>query len=276
MQNYRLTRDFYLVFVDEIWESKKSKSGLITSVTANANNGAPLQALEELEDRGEYKRRYGTVLQLPASFSNADLEMVDPGLPSPRRYVGHDWLQNMRNIEQRGYRNHEPAHRKYYPSTFDRYDTVTMSDYAKRVNVQVGDKVYFDHKSTDVERYMGRYKDGHIFSIAVNEIVCGVRQEKIFKGYSGYKSSVIYPQGTWVFVKLNMETWEDITLPGTNIVVKCAPEALPLQGRVVAAQKKELEGKNILFERDADAPITVEGKEMTCMEERDILAVIKP
>lgn len=269
---YQMLRDFYLVWVDQIWESKETKSGLITS---NTNFIAKQNASEEVEDRGEFKRRYGYVMEVPASFSDNDVEMIDPGLPTPRRYVGHDWLQMMRIAGYRGYREHETPFTKYYPSTFERYETIKMSDIGKMVDAKVGDLVYFDHKSTDVERYMGPFKEGHLFSIQVNEIMCVVKESAIFAGYNKYKERRIFPQGGWVFVKLNMESWEDITLPGTDIVIKCAPEALPLQGKVVAAQNKKLEGKNVLFERDADAPITIGEQELTVMPESDILATIK-
>lgn len=276
MDKYQLVRDFYLVWVDRIWEDRKTKSGIITSALAVSNNSVKdHNALEELEDRGEYKRRFGRVIEVPASFSDADVDMIDPGLPQPRRYVSHDWIQGMKLAGWRGYRDHENPLDKYYPSTFERYEVITTSDIAKCVDVKVGDKIYFEHTCTDKERYMGRFDGGHVFSVRVNEVLCAIREVSIFQGSPKYKRDRIFPQGGWVFVKLNMEDWKDITTPG-GIIVKCAPEALPLKGTVVAAQKKELEGKSILFEADSDAPVIVEGRDLTCMRESEILATIKP
>lgn len=265
---YRLLRDFYLVWVDQIWESEKTKSGIIT------RNTAAIHTNEEVEDRGTFKRRYGYVMQPPISFSdttNPDLPIIDPGAPAPRRFVGHDWIQEMCVGGHRAYR--EDAHLKYYPSTFEQYETMTCADVAKNVDVKIGDKVYFDHKSTDVERYMGPYKEGHIFSVRVDEIICSVKESPIFEGYNKFKQKRIIPQGLWVLVELNMETWETITVNG--IIVKQAPEAIPLQGKIVAGRDMNV-GQNILFEREADAPITVEGRELTCMWADDVLAELKP
>lgn len=270
---YQLTRDFYLVFVDDIWESRRTTSGLITSNTAIHSS------TEEVEDRGEFKRRYGIVLQLPATFSDDDLEMIDPGLPTPRKYVSHDWIQMMKNAGYRGYRDHENPAGKYYPSTWEGYDTVKISDRAKRVNVSVGDKIYFEHTSTDMERYMGPYTHnglkGHMFAIQVNEILCSVKKSPIFLNHQHYVKEKITPQGGWVFVELDMESWESITTPN-GVIIKMAPEALPLQGNVLHAQNAGLVGKTVLFTRDADAPVTVDGVEMTSMQEDEILAIIKP
>ncbi len=275
---FRHTRDFYLVWVSEIWENRQTKSGLLTT---NAAYHAKNNVVDEIEDRGEFKRRYGYVLEVPASFSDNEVKLIDPGSPAPRRYISHDWLQSMANSGYRGYRPQDNPARLYYPSTFERYETVKMIDIAARVDVKVGDLIYFEHTATDVERYMGAYEHkgvkGHLFSIQVNEILCMAKKSAVFINHEHYAKEKIYPQGGWVFVKLNMESWEDITLPGTKIVVKVAPEALPLQGKIIAAQRADLKpGLDILFEREADAPITVDGEDMTCMHEDDVLAIIKP
>jgi co-chaperonin GroES (HSP10) len=267
----QLLNDFYLVLVDQVYESSTTKSGIITSNTAIINH--------EQEDRGEFKRRYGRVLEVPMCFSDTVVEAVDPGNPPPRTYVGHEHIKRMRDAGYRaGTRQYD--HRVYYPGTFEKYDVVTCKDIAKRVDVNKGDIVYFREISTDVERHMGPYQGGQMFAVRVDEIHAVVKEAAVFEGYNAYKKRKIFPQGGWVFVQLNMETWEDITIPipgqAQGIIAKVAPEALPLQGKVLHAQRKQLEGKNVIFHRDADAPITVDGKEMTVMVEDDILAIIKP
>lgn len=265
---YQLLRDYYLVQLDEIWESSKTKSGIITSNTAIQNN------VEEVDERGVFKRRYGTVIEVPASLSDNELDLIDPGSPQPRRFVGHEWIQHQNRLGQRGYRDHENPAKRYYPSTFEAYETTKFSDLAGLLDVKVGDRVYFDHKATDVERYMGRHGSGHLFSVGAHEILCRTKKSPVFRNHERYVRTEIFPQGGWVFVQINFETWADITTP-SGVIMKVAPEALPLQGRVIAAQKKELEGKNVLFERDADAPITIDTMELTCMQQSDILATLK-
>ncbi len=256
---YRLLRDFYLVWLSQVWENP-SKSGLVTSATAMANNGAPVNALEQLEDSHELRRRYGSVLEVPLMFSDNMVDIINPGSPQPRRYVGHDWI--------------EAQHQKQQPSTFEAYETVTMKDISKLVDVKQGDSVYFEPRATDVERYLGPYKEGHLFSVRVDEILCKTKKSPIFLSHQHHVQEKIFPQGGWVFVQIDMEDWADITTP-SGIIMKVAPEALPLRGKCVAAQNSKLEKRTVLFERDADAPIDIDGRSLTCMRESDILATIK-
>jgi co-chaperonin GroES (HSP10) len=265
---YQCIRDFFIVAVDSIWESTRTKSGIITSHVPHVDKP------EEVEERGEFKRRYGIVKEVPVSFSDTDVETIDPIHPQPRRYIGHDWLEYQHQRGQRGYRAHENPRAKYYPSTFEQYDVITCADIAKQTDIKEGDLVYFSHQCTDVERYMGALGDKHLFSMQVNEILCVVKKSPVFINHERYVRKTIFPQGGWVFVRINMESWEDITTPN-GIIMKVAPQALPLQGKVVAAQRKDLEGKNILFEQNADAPITIEGDELTCMRQDDILATLR-
>lgn len=267
----QLTNDYYLVLVGQLFESFTTPSGLISSNTAVIN--------PETEDRTEHKRRYGTIMEVPLNFTDADVAMVDPGLPSPRKYVGHEWIEKMR---QSGYRQgiRQYNERAYYPSTFERYDTVTCADIAKLVDAKKGDKVYFSENATEEDRFMGPYKGGLLFAVRVDEIQAVVREMKIFTGMKRQKR--IFMQGGWVLVRLDMESWEEISvrIPGQAIplVVKAAPEAKPLRGWVVeVAKRPDLKaGDHIVFERDADAPCMVEGKELVIMKDEDILAKISP
>jgi co-chaperonin GroES (HSP10) len=262
----QITNDFYLVLVDQLFESSKTESGIITMNTAAIN--------PETEDRTQHKRRYGVVMEVPFNFTNADVAMVDPGLPSPKRFVGHEWIEQMRQSGySQGLRPYDE--RAYYPSTFERYDTITCRDVARKVDVKKGDKVYFGENATEEERFMGNYKGGLLFSVRVDEIQAVVRETKIFTGMKPQPR--IYMQGGWVLVKLDMETWEEIVSPW-GVIFKAAPEAKPLRGWVeeVAVRPDLKRGDHIIFERDADAPCMVEGKELVIMKDEDILAKIKP
>jgi co-chaperonin GroES (HSP10) len=269
---YRMLRDFYVVWLSQVWEERPKS--LITSPNAMANNNAPVNALEQLEDDHELRRRYGTVMELPLSFSDSMVEIIDPGSPQPRRYVGHDWIEQQHQQGKRGYRDHENPQDRYYPSTFERYECITRQDIAKLVDVQVGDTIYFEPRATDVERYLGPYKEGHMFSIRVDEILCKTKRSPIFISHQHHVQEKIYPQGGWVFVQISMEDWKDITTP-SGIIMKVAPEALPLRGKCIAAQNKKLEKMEVLFEIEADAPIEIDGRSLTCMREDDILATLK-
>lgn len=282
----QLTRDFFRVAVDKVFETTTTPSGITTSNTAVID---PNQ-----ENRGYYKRRYGTVLEVPVEFTDQVVDVVDPGSPSPKCFVGHSHIMGLINM---GYQV-SMAQSRYYPSTIERYDVITRRDLAKKVNVKVGDRVYFMEHATDEERHLGSHKGKEHFAVAVDEIQLVVKKKHIFVNHQAKLDHDIFAQGRWVLVKPDMESWEDITLP-SGIIAKVAPgakwelvpndentnlaptwqmttEGKPLQGFVRATNRKDLKvGDKIIFQRDADAPITVEGEELTIMHEDDILAKIR-
>jgi hypothetical protein len=265
----QLLRDHYLVLVDQLFESGLTPSGIITSNTAIID--------DQQEDRGEFKRRYGVVMEIPASFSDRELQMIDPGSPAPRRYVGHEWMQHQRTAGYKAGLN-EYNHSQYYPSTFERYRCVTCKDISKKVDVEAGEKVYFSENATEPDRFMGRFKGGLLYSIRVDEIICVVREVTPLIGYNKYKQKRIVAQGGWVLVKVDMENWEDIEIPVLGkpreewLWAKEAPAGKTLRGTIKAAERPDLRtGDKVVFERDADAPIKVEGEDLTCMMHDDIL-----
>lgn len=262
---YQILRDFYIVWLDQIWESSKTKSGIITSNTAIHNTN------EETTESGEFKRRYGYVIEVPASFSDKHVEMVDPGGPPSRAYVGHERLQELRNAGVRGFRQHEQPWARYYPSTFERYESINMCDVGPQIDVKKGDMVYMLPTATDMERYLGPYKDGHLFSVQATEIICKMVDTSVFRGYSKYKQKRISPQGRWMFVDVDKKDWKETEIAGIKVLLAAGET---LQGQCVAGPK-HLEGRRVVFERDADAPVTIEGRELSVMEIRDVLATIK-
>lgn len=269
----QLTNDYYLVLIDKLFESSKTKSGIITMNTAVLR--------EDVEERTEHKRRYGKVLEVPVNFTRDAVAMIDPGSPPPKRYVGHEWIEMMRSAGYRaGLRPYDE--KVYYPSTFEKYDTITCEDISKLVDVEAGDKIYFAESATEEERFMGPYNGGLMYAIRVDEIQAKVKTGAVLEGYSGLQRTRIIMQGGWVLVRVDMETWEEITIPipgqAQGIVVKAAPEAKPLRGWIESvSHRKDLKtGDHIIFEKDADAPCTIEGKEYSIMKDEDILATIKP
>lgn len=268
----QLTNDYYLVLVDQLFESSVTPSGIITRNTAVID--------EETEDRSEVKRRYGKVLEVPLNFTDTVVAPVDPGLPSPKRFVGHDWIEMMRMMgHKQGVRPYDE--KVYYPSTFENYDVVTCADISKLVDAQPGDKVYFSENATEEERKMGPYQGGQMYAVRVDEIQAVVRKKAVFEGYNAYQKPKIIMQGGWVLVKLDMETWEEITIPipgqEQGLIIKSTPEAKPLRGWVEAVNHRQdlKRGDHIIFERDADAPCTIEGQDYTLMKDEDILATIQ-
>jgi co-chaperonin GroES (HSP10) len=258
----QLLHDFYLVAVDQLFESGVTPSGIITSNTAIIH--------PEQEDRGEFKRRYGVVLEKPVGFSDLAISMVDPGLPPPKKYISHDWIEMMRTY---GHTNYDGKF--YYPSTFEKYEEITCKQIAELVDVEIGEKIYFDEKATEAERYMGTFEGKSLYSVRVDEIICSVREK--------LKKTKVIAQGQWVLLKPKMEDWEDILIPIPGkpkeewLQAKVSPDTVWLTGTVHAVNRRnDLQtGDTVIFMRDADAPITVEGEELTCMYNDEVLAKIR-
>ncbi len=258
----QILHDYYLVAVDQLFESNTTPYGIITSNTAIIH--------PEQEDRGEFKRRFGVVMEVPVAFSDNPVSMEDPGSPAPRKFVGHDWIELMRTIGHKDY-----DHKRYYPSTFEMYKPITCKDVSKKVNVVEGEKIYFDEKATETDRYMGMYEGKLLYSIRVDEIICCIRKTPTNK-------HKIFMQGGWLLLEPDMENWEEITIPieGKNkdqwLQAKIAPEGRWLRGIVRATNGRDdlKGGDKVVFVRDADAPITVEGKEYTVMMHDEVLAKV--
>lgn len=257
----QLLRDFYLVAVDQLFESGTTPSGIITSNTAIIH--------PEQEDRGEFKRRYGTILELPVGFSDSHVSIVDPGSPAPRKFVGHDHIEFQRKY---GYGNY--TNKNYYPSTFEKYEEITCIDIAELVDVSVGQRIYFDEKATEQERYMGMHKGKLLYSIRVDEIICSIK--------FGMKKNQIQAQGHWVILEPKMEDWNDILIPIEGkpkeewLQGKVSPDRIWLNGIVRSVNNRDdlQDGDTVIFMRDADAPITIEGKDYTCMYNDEVLAKV--
>ncbi len=238
--------DYITFTIDKRYEDV-AKSGIILINTAWID--------DEESDRFIHKRLYGTVISVPLSYSDTKIRAIDPGLPQTKLYVGHDWIMDKIN---RGYKNH--SNTDYYPSTVDSFEFVTMYDLSRLVDIQPGDRIYFDEKITEPENFLGMHQGKEYFKAAINEIFCVVRGGEILM------------QSGWVLVEPDMETWEEITTP-SGIITKVKPEAKALRGfiRHIRNRNDMKPGQHIIYVSDADWTIKVEGKEYYVIQENDII-----
>lgn len=255
-----ILQDFYIVLIDKKYNSEVTKSGLITL------NAAYME--EWAEEHLKHRRQFGTILRKPATFSDDMLDIVTPGLPEPRLFVSGEY----RAYEaQRGRRTIA----EYYPSSLDKFDVITIADYAKNVKVQPGDKVYFDYLATDQERFLGSYQDkGDMYMLRVDEIYCSVKTSRIANMAGEYPITVT-PQGGWCMLEPDMQTWEEITTP-SGIVKQPFPHAKYLLGYVRHISKRDdvKAGDHVIYQRNADYNLSIEGKDYLVMREDDILCKI--
>lgn len=247
-----ILQDYFTVQIESRYNEVKSKAGIILINTAYIDDTDM--------DRNEHKRIYGTVVGVPKVFSDTPYRAIDDGMPAYHKYVGHDDIVDRIN---RGYTNHND--KAYYPSTFEKYDVVTMADIAKRVDVKVGDKVYFMPQATEDEHMIEKNKDGEFYRISVSEIICVVRKE----------TKEIIMQGEWVLVKPNTESWAEITTK-SGIIMKPLPAAKWLEGIIAHSNHDHLKvGAKIVYLPNADCPVTIEDEGYYVMPAQDIIGELK-
>lgn len=271
-------QDYFSIEIECRYNESKSKSGIILLNTAWVDDSDM--------DRNEHKRIYGKVLSVPSHYSENAYRAIDEGMPSYHKFVGHDDIVDRIN---RGYRNH--ADKAYYASTFEKYEVVTMADIAKRIDVKVGDKVYFMPQVTEDENMREKAKGREVYQMCVTDLICVVRESKQNGelNWSGelYNSTVIFNdkengsitiskqeiimQGENILVKPNMETWDEITTK-SGIIMKPNPEAKWLEGIVAHSRHDHIVvGKKIVYLPNADCAITVEDEKYYVMPVQDII-----
>lgn len=252
-------QDYFLVAIDSKYNEGKTKSGIIMLNSAWLDDGDM--------DRNEHKRIYGDVLSVPESFSDNGYRAIDDGMPTYRKFVGHDDIVDRIN---RGYTNHND--KTYYPSTFDKYDVVTMADIARMVDVRVGDKIYFMPQVTEPENFIRKENGKEIYKVCVTDIICAVRHNvKSSNTSEFYLYNQICMQGEWTLIKPDMETWEEITTK-SGIITKVAPDKKWLQGIVAHSRHDHLvAGDKIVYLPNADCEVMVEEEKYFVMPVQDVI-----
>ena len=243
--------DYFDFVVDKRFENE-SKSGIITINESYISGGEN----EEAEGQINHRRIYGDVISVPRAFSGEKVTAIDPGLPSPKRYISGDEIQEKINLGMRSYSKAD-----YSPTTYPGSEYITLKDIGKKTDIRVGDRVYVDYKATAFDQHEGMRDGKDIFKVRVDEIICVVRDGQLIS------------QGGWTLVRPNKETWEDITTE-MGIITKVAPENIPLEGFIMACDFTEglSVGDKIVYQNDADWLVKIEGEEIFAIQERDVIA----
>lgn len=241
----QIIHDSFIVLVDKKYNTEETKSGIIPLAENYMEDWA--------EEHLKHRRLFGTVIVAPRGYSDTVVDVLIPGLPEPRLFVSGEYIEK---LMQAGSKRIP----EYNPSTFDKFPEVTMADIAAKVNVAVGQKIYFDYLATDPENFLGPYKGGELYKIDVSQIYFSVRDGKV------------EAQGGWAAVTPKMETWDDITTP-SGIIKKPSPEAIALEGIVkFISNRPDLKvGDHIIYQRNADYVMNLEGEDCYVMRESDIL-----
>lgn len=250
--NFQPIEDHYIIEVERIYETTQTKAGIFRLNDAYID--------DQDMDRYEHKRIYGTVVAVPAAFSDKSYRPIDTGEPAYRAFIGHEHIVDKIN---RGYNKSHDV-KTYYPSTFEKYPSVTFADIGARVNVAVGERVYFVPQVTEHQNFQGKAAHGGLlYRMMVTDIFAARQRGKI------------RTQGEWVLIKPNTETWEEITTP-SGIIKKPQPERKYLEGTVAISHHDHCkEGMKILYVRDADCEVKINDEVYFLMPINDVLGELK-
>ena len=259
----RLIHDYYIIRIDKRYEDT-SKSGKVISV--NTSTFRDTQDAPEQRDDAHYrhKRLYGTIVSVPLNFTDERVDFIDPGLPNPGIYVGHDLIMNMR---KQGLKT-VPS---YNPSSQDNFERVSRLEYSKLMSVELGDKVYFSYMVTEPDNQLD--DKGLLYKVLLTDIYCVVRRKRSSID-SRYRTEIIM-QGGWILAEPNMESWEEIKTP-SGVYRKSSPEAKYLEATVRHVRSRDglKPGDKIFYEIASNVPIEVEGKTYFCMREDEVMCLI--
>lgn len=251
----RILNDHYMVVVDQEFEVVRLTSGFdsLNSAYFEENHGK----------KYKFKRQWGTVVGVPSMFTDIVIDIVDTGIPQQRKFIPSEFIQAQAN---QGYRK-LPV---YWPSGFDDFEKITHADLGAKMDVKIGDKVYFDYVVTDQENFLGMHQGSKMFKCCVDQIYCVVREEKSRVDKRYHKRIIM--QGGWALIQPDVETWEEIKTP-TGLLKKHNPEAKFMIGFVKHIRVRDdiKPGDHIVYERNSDYSVAIEGKIYYVMYEADIL-----
>ena len=253
-----ILRDHYMVTIDQEYDSVRMKNGLVSL------NAAYLE--DDQEKKYQFKRQWGTVVRIPPAFSNTVHDLIDTGIPQRRKFIPSEFIQMKAN---QGFTKLP----KYWPTTFDKYNEITRSDLGAKMSVKVGDRVYLDYLVSEKENLLGKHKGKNMYQVGVDQIYCVVRRERSRVDYR-YRNNITM-QGGWVLVEPDVETWDEI-MTDNGLLKKPKPEAKALLGfvRHIDSRPDVKRGDHIVYARNADYVVVVEGKSYFVMKDSDILCKV--
>ena len=243
-----IINDYFLVAIDKKYKDDKTEAGIITLNSAYID--------EEDGDRYIHRVIKGEVVSVPKKFTNKDVHPIDLGMPPHVKSMSGHQIESLVKMGNRSF-----SRKDYKCTTFERYPSITMADIGARMDLVVGDTVYFDYRNTDEEENVFTLPDGRsVYKMTPNTIYCAVRNGKI------------QMQGMWVIVKPNMETWEEIKTE-SGIIKKPQPEAKYLEGIIMHTNSEDYgkPGDLIIYIPDSDCELEIENQKVYLMMEREIL-----
>lgn len=241
----------------------------------------------------DYVRIFGEVVAIPekiqGNFPNGRKIVIGehhPGQPIPRLYFEDSSTG----------------------SAFRRKNYITIEDIAEEV--EVGDRIYFPEETLDNQdaKLMHQDEDDSYYAVQYDRIICAVKylgdvkpkgkvtklMDNIVVDEKGDQFiPIIKMIGSWVLVKPKMESEDEILVPvkgedgkekPKDLWIQTKPEreaiykfgyiahiGTPLKGFEPAGQV----GDEIVYSKDSDYELEIEGEKYYAMKQRDILGRIE-
>lgn len=235
--------DYHIIKIDSVYDQRPTESGLIRL------NAAWYREEKEL-DRYERKLLTGTIAQVPIGYTENNFMPIDPGIPNHKIYVGHDIIQNQRNL---GY---DWSNAQYHPGMKENIDFETIADWGARIDARQDEKCYFHPSVTEAENIV---EEG-LYRCAVHELICVIRDGKPV------------PQGGYILIRpiLNNELESE-----SGLVTKLEGEADLVRGTVAYSACELKSGQEILFLEYSDWKVVIEGEELYAMREEEVMLLLR-
>lgn len=225
--------DHYLIRVPSVWDVESS-SGI--------QKMNPAYYIDKERDRYERKLLCGFIESTPIAFREIPYMPIDPGLPPPRAFIGHDVIERMR---QQGY---NWCNKEYHPGANDLgFKMLTIADFGRLITAKRGDLVYFHPAVTEAENQMGE----ELFRASPDQIIwCnGIAQ------------------GGYIIIKPLPEETEI-----AGVVISQDPIDRELEGTVAFSREGFLNASTpVYFERDSNWEFWIEGERYYVMLEENVV-----
>ena len=197
-------------------------------------------------DRYTRKIRKGIVYSAPFAYSDNNHDPIDPGLPPPRTFIGHD------KINEKIQEGLKWDISYYNPSANESFQYVTRAQYGERMTAKDGDEVYFHPSVTEPENFYGLDGENELYICQVHELI-------FCKGI---------PQGFYVIVEPHIEDRET-----SGIIMDSEDQDKLLEGTVKYAHPDSFlkVGQFIYFVEHANYEMIIDGQRCYAMLESEVV-----
>lgn len=221
-------------------------------------------------EKGRNRRLYGEVIAVPGKLTALEnLYQVGIGWPQPPEYTSGEVL----NLHAS--RGTEITREDYRCTTY-KAEYKTTADIEQ--DVRVGDRVYVHFNSIVPENRIKNDDGRTIYKVAYHNVLCTVRQGNIIP-IGGYV--LVDPSYDGEVQDIGMG-YDKAKVSASGLIIDLVSEPKQQEGivRYVGSPLKgdeEIvkEGDKVIYEKNADWLMKIEGKEYFVIRQRDLLAVIE-